>query len=122
MPNGVRIRGISGDVSNVSVQSSVNRTWALLGRKWAGLRWKEHDLALQRDELVVLKCQGGHCVLELEHRSDAHGDLIVQEDVSRIRLRRTDKRRFELRQGQSLCLTTTTIQHPFHVHGPLIET
>jgi hypothetical protein len=118
----VRIRGVSGDVSNVSVQSNVNRTWALLGRKWAGLRWREHEVTLQRDELLVLKCQGGHCVLELTGLGDEHGDTIVQEDVSRIRLGVGRARRFPLAQGQALALTTATIKHPFHVHGPIIET
>lgn len=122
MPNGIRIRGLSGDVSNVSVQSSVNKTWALLGRKWAGLRWKVHDFPLQRDELVVLKCQGGRCTLELECTGAEHGDTMVQEDVSRIPLRPGDRRRYDLAPGQALCLTTVTIKHPFHRHGPIIET
>lgn len=121
MANGVRIRGLSGDVSNVSVQSNVNPTWALLGKKWAGLRWKIHEMPLQRDELVVLKCQGGNCVLELQSLGNEHGDTIVQEDVTR---RRLDIRpqRYELHQGQALSLTTATIQHPFHKLGPIIET
>jgi hypothetical protein len=122
MANGIRIRGLSGDVSNVSVQSNVNRTWALLGKKWAGLRWKVHELSLQRDELLVLKCQGGNCVLELEALSDEHGDTIVQEDVTRRRLDMRRAQRYELRQGQALCLTTATIKHPFHRLGPIIET
>jgi hypothetical protein len=122
MANGVRIRGVSGDVSNVSVQSSVNRTWALLGRKWAGLRWKVHDLALQRDEVLVLKCQGGACVLELTSTGNEHGDTIAQEDVSRIRLHPAQARQFTLRQGQSLVLTTPSIQHPWRRIGPIIET
>lgn len=122
MPNGIRITGVSGDVSNVSVQSSVNPTWALLGRKWAGLRWRRHELSLQRDEVCVLKCQGGSCVLELEALGNDHGDTIIQEDVSRLPLRPGRRQRFRLAQGQSLVLTTPTIQHPFHCHGPIIET
>jgi hypothetical protein len=122
MPNGIRIRGLSGDVSNVSVQSNVNATWALLGKKWHGLRWKVHDVTLQRDELLVLKCQGGTCVLELEGLGDEHGDTIVQEDVTRIRLGVGHATRFQLHQGQALCLTTATIKHPFKTLGPIIET
>jgi hypothetical protein len=122
MANGIRIRGLSGDVSNVSVQSNVNRTWALLGKKWAGLRWKVHELSLQRDELLVLKCQGSHCVLELEALGNEHGDTIVQEDVSRYRLGLRDPRRYTMHPGQALCLTTPTIKHPYHTLGPIIET
>lgn len=122
MSNGIRITGVSGDVSNVSVQSSVNSTWALLGRKWMGLRWKRHEVALGRDEVMVLKCQGGQCVLELEALGSEHGDTIIQEDVSRLRLVRGRPRRYRLAQGQSLVLTTPQIQHPFHRHGPIIET
>lgn len=122
MSNGVRIRGLSGDVSNVSVQSSVTQTWALLGRKWAGLRWREHDVALERDELLVLKCQGGDCRLEIEGLGGPFGDIIIQEDVSRLRLRRGERRQFGLRQGVSLVLTNQKIVHPLHKRGPIIET
>jgi len=122
MANGVRIRGLSGDVSSVSVQSSVTRTWALLGRKWRGLRYKQHEVTLQRDELLVLKCQGGSCVLELEALNEEHGKTVLQEDVSRKPLRAGERRKISLRQGQALCLTTSDIRHPFHKHGPIIET
>lgn len=122
MTNGIRIRGLSGDVSNVSVQSSVVRSWALLGKKWAGLRWKTHEVSMERDEVCVLKCQGGSCALELEALGGPHGDIVVQEDVSRIRLRRGERREFKLHQGVSLVLTCTAIVHPLHKHGPIIET
>lgn len=122
MANGIRIRGVSGDVSSVSVQSSVSMTWALLGRKWAGLAWRQHDVAIERDELLVLKCQGGNCVLELEGLGGEHGDIIVQEDVSRVRLLRHQKKRYSLHQGASLVLSTTSIKHPLNKHGPIIET
>jgi hypothetical protein len=122
MANGVKITGISGDVSSVSVQSNVSRTWALLGKKWAGLKWKVHEVTLQRDELVVLKCQGGRCVIELEALNDEHGQTILQEDVSRYSLRRGDRRKVSLAPGQALALTCSDIHHPFHRHGPIIET
>jgi hypothetical protein len=122
MANGLRIRGLSGDVSSVSVQSNVSRTWALLGRKWAGLAYKQHDLTLQRDELVVLKCQGSACVLELIALNEEHGKTILQEDVSRQALPIGHRRKIVLRQGQALCLTTSDIRHPFHRHGAIIET
>lgn len=120
--NGIRITGISGDVSSVSVQSNVKQTWALLGKKWAGLRWKVHEVRLQRDELLVLKCQGGRCVLELEALNDQHGNTILQEDVSRYPLRSGERRRISLEQGQALSMTCSDIRHPFHKHGPIIET
>lgn len=122
MPAGIRIRGVSGDVSSVSVQSSVSRTWALLGKKWAGLKWRTHDVSMGRDEVLVLKCQGGNCVLELEQLGGDAGDTMVQEDVSRIRLFRGAPRRFALHQGASLVLTNSQIQHPFNRNGPVIET
>jgi hypothetical protein len=122
MSNGVRIRGLSGDVSNVSVQSSVASTWALLGRKWAGLRWRTHDVSLERDEVMVLKCQGGDCKLELEGLGGPHGSVMVQEDVSRFRLQRGQRLKFGLHQGVSLVLTNEKIVHPLQKHGPIIET
>jgi hypothetical protein len=122
MSNGVRIRGESGDVSNVSVQGTIVRTWALLGKKWAGLRWHVHDVNLERDEVIVLKCQGGDCRLGLEGLGGPYGDIIIQEDVTRTRLRRGERRSFRLHQGISLVLTTEKIVHPLHKNGPIIET
>jgi len=122
MSNGIRVTGVSGDVSNVSVQSSVVRSWALLGKKWAGLRWRVHDVALERDEVVVLKCQGGDCRLEVEGLGGPYGGVIIQQDVSRTRLLRGQRRSFALHQGVSLVLTNEKIVHPLHKHGPIIET
>ena len=116
------VQGVSGDVSNVSVQSSRERTWALLGKKWLGLRFRRHEFGLGRDELVVLKCQGGTCVLEIIATSTAHGDTIVQQDVSRQPLRAGQRRRVRLEQGQAVTLTTADIVHPLHKHGQIIET
>jgi hypothetical protein len=81
-----------------------------------------HEVALQRDEVAVLKCHGGTCVLELTALGNEHGDTIVQEDVSRIRLALGRQQRFRLSQGQSLVLTTPSIRHPFNRIGPIIET
>ncbi len=122
MPNGVRIQGLSGDVSSVSVQSSIEKTWALLGKKWAGLAFKSHDVSLQRDELMVLKCQGGRCVLEITATGTEHGPTILQKDVSRESLRAGQSRRVRLEQGQALTLTTASIVHPLHKRGAIIET
>lgn len=122
MSNGIRIQGLSGDVSSVSVQSSIERTWALLGKKWAGLAFKRHEVEVQRDELVVLKCQGGRCVLEITALSNEHGSTILQKDVSREALRPGDSRRVRLEQGQAVTITTANIVHPLHKSGPIIET
>jgi hypothetical protein len=122
MSNGIRIRGLSGDVSNVSVQSSAVSTWALLGKKWAGLRWREHDVGLERDEVLVLKCQGGDCKLQIEGLGGPYGDTMIQQDVSRTRLCRGQRLDFSLHQGMSLVLTTQKIVHPVQKHGPVIET
>ena len=122
MSNGVRIRGQSGDVSNVSVQSSVMRSWALLGKKWAGLKWREHEVSIERDEVIVLKCQGGDCRLEIEGLGGPHGSIVIQEDVSRIRLQRGQRKAFALHHGVSLVLTCEKIVHPLQKHGPIIET
>jgi hypothetical protein len=123
MANGIRITGLSGNVSSVSVQSSVERSWAMIGRKWGGLRAKTHDVSMERDEVLAVKCQSGQCTLELKGLGGNHGDVIVQQDVSRIRLRRGERKKFHLQQdGAALVLTTTSIIHPLHRSGPIIET
>lgn len=122
MANAIRIRGLSGDVSSVSIQSSVHKTWGLLGKKWAGLRYRTHEVFLARDELVVLKCHGGSAVLSIEATRNDHGETIAHGDCPTLRLR-TDRRseRILLRQGQAVCLKTTDAQYPWKVRGPIIE-
>jgi hypothetical protein len=122
MANGVLIQGLSGDVSNVSVQSNLERTWALFGKKWAGFVFRRHEVRIQRDELIVLKCQGGQCVLEITALSTEHGPTILQKDVKREALHCGTSRRVRLEQGQALTLTTRDIVHPLHKQGAIIET
>jgi hypothetical protein len=120
--NGIRVQGLSGDVSLVSVQSSIEPRMFLTGKKWGGLAFKSHEFQLQRDELKVFKCQGGKCVLEITSLGNEHGATILQKDVSREALRPGDSRRVKLEQGQSLTITTAHIVHPLHKRGAIIET
>lgn len=123
MGNGVRIRGLSGAVSSVSVQSTIAETWAMIGRKWLGLARRVHDLDIDKDELVVIKCQSGSCVLELEALGGDCGDTIVRQDVSSVRLRRHQRQRVTLREsGAPVSLTTVRIRHPWERRGAIIET
>lgn len=120
MANAIKIRGVSGGVDAISVQSSVNTTFALLGRKWHGLSFKQHELSIQRDELVVLKCQGSDAVIELDSLGTDHGSTIAHGPATpTIYLRKGQRQRFTLRNGQALCLRTADMRYPLNRMGTI---
>src|SRR6185312_704115 len=67
MANGIRIRGLDGDVDRVSVQSTEQDSHLLTRRRWKFLPVKWTDVSIGRDELIVLKCNDGTAVIEVKH-------------------------------------------------------
>lgn len=111
--NGFRIRGLNADADRVAVQSSVANTWMLTYKRWGFQQWS--DVGMHRDELIVLKCQGGEAELELEPLGDKAGTLIAQSSRRATRTLRVGQRyRFELERGEALVLRSTNIVHPTH--------
>jgi len=111
--NGFRIRGLNADSDRVAVQSSVQSTWMLPYKRWGIAQWR--DVGIHRDELIVLKCQGGEAELEVEPLGDKAGTLIAQSSRHATRTLRVGQRyRFALERGEALVLRSTHILHPTH--------
>jgi hypothetical protein len=111
--NGFRLRGLNADSDRVAVQSSISSTWMLTYKRWGFNQWS--DVCIHRDELIVLKCQGGEAELELEPLGDKAGALIAQSSRRATRTMRVGQRyRFALERGEALVLRSTNILHPTH--------
>jgi hypothetical protein len=120
MPNAIKIRGVSGGVDAVSVQSTVNATFALLGRKWHGLQFKVHEVTIQRDELVVIKCQGSDAVIQIEATDTEFGTTIAHGPATpTIPMRKGQRQKYSLRNGQALCLRTASMTYPLKSAGTI---
>lgn len=113
--NAFRIRGINQAANRVSVQSSVQDTFMLTRRKFAGLLPKWHDVTMSRDELVVIKCQDGadFAEVEIEITSDKAGTFIARSSRgSSTSMGAGDKKVFTLQPGEALVLQGENIRHP----------
>lgn len=111
--NGFRIRGLNPDSDRVSVQSNVQTTWMLPYRRWGLPIWK--DVGITRDELIILKCQGGDAAIELQPLGDRAGTLVANSSRHASKTLRVGQRyRFELERGEALVIRSTSIVHPSH--------
>lgn len=112
MANGIRIRGVEGDVDRVSVQSSEQDSHLLTRRRWKFLPAKWTEVSVSRDELVVLKCNDGAAVIELKHLGGQHGDLVLDVQGDRRRLRDGQVVRVRLERNRGVCLHTQDLRYP----------
>lgn len=109
--NGFKIRGLNPDSDRISVQSNVQSTWMLPYRRFGLPLWKE--VGMTRDELIILKCQGGEAAIELEPLGDRAGTIVAQSSRYATKTLRVGQRyKFELERGEALVLRSTNIQHP----------
>lgn len=113
--NGFRIRGLNQDSNRVSIQSNVQDTWMLTRRKFAGLINKWYDVAMTRDEIIVIKCQDGasFAEIEIEPLGDRAGVMIAQSSRRSTKsLRVNEVYQFTLEPGEALVLRSQNIVYP----------
>jgi hypothetical protein len=114
LANGFKIRGLNADCDHLAVQSSEETTW-LLGRKRGGLglpQW--HEVALQRNELKVLRAYGAACPeFEIVALGDKCGIVMVQLGRGpTFGLRVGSRRVIELGPDESCVLRCEWITYP----------
>lgn len=113
MANGLKLRGLTGDVDRVSVQSSESPSHLLTRRRWKMLPAKWTEVSIGRDELAVLKCNDGEAVLELKSLGGAHGELIVDlGDERRLRMKEGQTVRLELPRNRAVFLRCQDLRYP----------
>ena len=113
--NGFKLRALNQDCNRVAVKSSVQTTWMLTYKARVLGPPKEYDIAMDKNELIVLKCEdgSGHAALEIRPLGDKVGTLIAQSSRKGIKtLRVGEKYRFELDPGESLVIRGNRIVHP----------
>ena len=112
--NGLRLRGFSADTDRVSVQSTECGSFLLTRRKFSFLpaRWTEVKCA--KDELLVIKCNRGSTEIELEAMGGPFGDLIVDRDRVRRRLRAGERLRLVLEGDRAVFVHTAALKHPWY--------
>lgn len=127
--NGFKLRGLNADCDRLAVQSSEQTTW-LLGRKRGGLgtpQW--HDVAIAKNEVIVLRPYGGSPTVEIRAEGDRAGILVLEQARGPTRSLRVGQRRVvELGLDESLVIRCEWIEHPRHAgvapgaYGPGLAT
>lgn len=116
--NGFKLRGLNQAFNRVSIKSNVQTTWNPTYKSIGAKKPKEHEVAMTRDELIIMKCEDGseHAVIEIIPLGDAAGTMIVESSRKETKtLRVGGKYRWELDPGEALVCRTSAIMHP---NGP----
>lgn len=107
------MRGLNPASDRVSIKSSVQTTWMLTYKR---LKTPvSHEVAMAKNELVVLKCEDGADSAEVEivPLGDKAGTMIVESSRKATRtLRVGGKYQWALEPGEALVCRTSTIVHP----------
>jgi hypothetical protein len=102
--NGFRIRGLNADCDKLACQSSVQTTW-LVGRH--RFLSKGTEVAITKDELIVLRPYGGAPVVEITPLGGPHGVLILElARGGRMAVRNGTKQRVEMGLDEALVIKT----------------
>jgi hypothetical protein len=111
-PNGLKIRGVSGDVDKVAVQSSEQSSHLLTRRRWSFLPLKWTEVTLLRDEVMALTCNDGEAVVELKNLGGPHGEIIFDDAGRRVAIREGSVERLHLKRNQAVVVHTRSLRHP----------
>ena len=111
-PNAVKIRGVSGDVDKISVQSSERPSHLLTRRRWKFLPLKWTTVEIIRDEIMVLCCNDGEAVVELKNLGGPHGEIIFDDAGRRVPIREGSIERLHLKRNMAVVVHTRSLQHP----------
>jgi hypothetical protein len=116
MGAGFTLQLLEGDADRVSVSSDRNPSWVPVRRKWPCLPAKRYEVAMTRDEVVVLKSRGAAAV-RIQAERGTHGALIVRSSRKPACVMHAGNRRvFELEDGEVMSLRTEHAQDPMRGH------
>ena len=115
--NGFKLKGLNQDCNRIAVKSTHQSTWMMPYKAPVFSRPKEYDVAIHRNELVVLTFQDGSGCAEVEITplGDHVGTLLMQSSRNvRQTLRVGAKYRYSLKPGESVTFRNHTMIHPTH--------
>jgi hypothetical protein len=113
--NGIKLKGLNADCNRIAVKSTHQSSWAMPYKSHVFSRPKEHDVAIHRNELLVLSFQDGSGMAEIEivPLGDRVGTLLMQSSRNAHKtLRVGGKYRFALKPGESIIFRNSTMVHP----------
>lgn len=113
--NGIKILALNQDAGHVAVQSSSEKTFMLMRRKWGISRAQPMEKAISMNEIVHIKAQDDSSAPEIQITplGDSAATLICQSNREGNKtLRVGSNYTFALRPGEALVLYNPAIQHP----------
>src|SRR6266436_1573730 len=113
--NGFKLKGMNQHFNRVSVKSNVQTTWSPTYKTPGAKKAKEYEVGMLRDELIVLKCEDGAEVAELEivPLGDGAGTMIAESSRGATKtLRVGSKYRWELQPGEALICRCSRMVYP----------
>jgi hypothetical protein len=113
--NGFKLRGLNSDCNRIAVKSTHQSSWQMPYKSHIFSRPKEHDVAIHKNELVVLSFQdgSGQAEVEITPLGDKVGTLLMQSSRNaRQTLRVGAKYRFVFKPGESITFRNHTMIHP----------
>lgn len=111
-PNGLRIRGLSGDVDRVSVQSSEQSSHLLTGRRWRFLPMKWTEVTLRRDEMMALCCNHGEALVELKNMGGPHGEILFNDAGRRVVIAEGSSEKLHLKPDTAVMVHCRNLHYP----------
>lgn len=120
--NGFKLKVLNQDCNRIAVKSSVQTSWNPTYKTSLLSRAKEYDIAIDKDELVVISFQDGSGCAEIELKplGDKVGTLIAQSSRNATKtLRVGGNYKFQLQPGESLVIRGSRIVYPTHAGAGL---
>ncbi len=113
--NGIKLKGLNQDCNRIAVKSTHASSWNPTYKTRMLARAKEYDVAIHRNELLVISFQdgSGHAEIEVTPLGSQIGTLLMQSSRNAHQVLRVGaKYRYKLAPGESITLRNDTIVHP----------
>jgi hypothetical protein len=112
-----RLRCFDSNADRISVQSTVNATWAPERRHSASMQPTEHEVYLVRDEVLIIKTRGDNVIELMGLPDSADGLPIVRSSRRATFTLRPDKPVvLEMEDGEALIVRSEHAHDPTRAH------
>ena len=113
--NGIKLKGLNQDVNRIAVKSTHASSWNMTYKEHRFAFAKEYDVAIHKNELLVISFQdgSGYAEIEIKPLGDKVGTLLMQSSRNAHQVLRVGgKYRFKMAPGESITLRNHTIVYP----------
>lgn len=117
MDAGFTLQCLNADADRLSVSSTHNPSWVPVRRRWKCLPAKKYEVALLRDEVVILKARAPSEVRIRAERGD-HGHLVVRSSRHGVRVvRQGSDLVLQIEESEVVSLRTEHARDPMRGHS-----